>query len=119
MNKRSAMMMAAGLVLTLVIGGVAISAGLTGPTASAATPRVVQHRRHHKPIVKTYRKTITVHKQAPSSGAATYAAPPVATGAPMSSPYPATTHTQSSSGGYHDGGGSDDGGYSGGGGGDD
>jgi len=116
MNKRSAMLMAAGLVLTLVVGGVAISAGLTGPTASAATPRVVQHH-HRKPIVKTFHKTITVHKQAPSSGAVTYAAPATAPTAPTVSPYP-VTQTHASSGGYHDDGGSDDG-HAGGGGGDD
>ena len=39
MNKRSAMLMAAGLVLTLIVGGVAMSIGLTGPTSSEATPR--------------------------------------------------------------------------------
>jgi hypothetical protein len=36
MNKRSAVLIAAGLVLTLGIGGLAVSLGLTGPAAGAA-----------------------------------------------------------------------------------
>ena len=70
MNKRSAMLMAAGLVLTMIVAGVAITAGLTGPSASAATPRVAHHRAP-KPIVKTIHKTETVHKKAPQSPATT------------------------------------------------
>ena len=45
MNKRSAMLIAAGLVLTLGIGGLAVSLGLTGPApvnaADAAGPEPV------------------------------------------------------------------------------
>jgi len=52
MNKRSAMLMAAGLVLTMIVAGIAITAGLTGPSASAATPRAAHHHAP-KPIVKT------------------------------------------------------------------
>ena len=36
MNKRSAVLIAAGLVLTLGIGGLAVALGLTGPAAGAA-----------------------------------------------------------------------------------
>ena len=70
MNKRSAMLMAAGLVLTMIVAGIAITAGLTGPSASAATPRAAHHHAP-KPIVKTIHKTETVHKKAPQSPATT------------------------------------------------
>jgi len=66
MNKRSAMLIAAGLVLTLGIGGLAVSLGLTGPTpvsAAAAGP---------ERVVKVERRTVTVHRTAdPARGAAT------------------------------------------------
>ncbi len=88
MNKRSAMLMAAGLVLAMLVGGVAIAVGLTGPAASAATPRVVKHHKAPKPIVKTIRKTVTVHKKSPqvaSSGGGSYAAAAASwTAAPVS-----------------------------------
>jgi hypothetical protein len=73
MNKRSAMLMAAGLVLTLIVGGVAMSIGLTGPTSSEATPRA-ERRRAAAPIVKTVKHTVTVHKRgsaAPATGTGT------------------------------------------------
>lgn len=70
MNKRSAMLMAAGLVLTMIVAGVAITAGLTGPSASAAAPRAAHHR-SPKPIVKTIHKTETVHKKSPQTPATT------------------------------------------------
>ena len=63
MNKRSAMLVAAGLVLTLVVGGVAVAVGMTGPEASSAQPKLTQHKKN-KPIVKTTKKTVTVHKKA-------------------------------------------------------
>ena len=62
MNKRSAMLMAAGLVLTLIVGGVAMSIGLTGPTSSEAAPRAGRARTA-APIVKTVKHTVTVHKR--------------------------------------------------------
>ena len=73
MNKRSAMLMAAGLVLTLIVGGVAMSIGLTGPTSSEATPRA-ERRRTAAPIVKTVKHTVTVHKRGsatPATGTGT------------------------------------------------
>jgi len=80
MNKRSAMLMAAGLVLTLIVGGVAMSTGLTGPTPSRAAPRA-ERRQTTAPIVKTVKRTVTVHKQ----GSATPApATSTATGSPGS-----------------------------------
>ena len=75
MNKRSAMLMAAGLVLTLIVGGVAMSTGLTGPTPSQAAPRAGQRQKAPEPIIKTVKHTVTVHKQStamprsPSGGA--------------------------------------------------
>jgi hypothetical protein len=61
MNKRSAMLIAAGLVMTLIVGGVAISVGLTGPTSSKAALRT--STRKAKPIVKVKKRTVTVHRQ--------------------------------------------------------
>ncbi|MEO8477174.1 MAG: hypothetical protein ABI572_09000 [Actinomycetota bacterium] len=71
MNKRSAMMVAAGLVLTLVVGGVAVAVGMTGPEASSAQSKLTHKK--NKPIIKTTKKTITVHKkgQAPAGTAVT------------------------------------------------
>jgi len=79
MNKRSAMLMAAGLVLTLIVGGVAMSTGLTGPTPSRAAPRA-ERRQTTAPIVKTVKRTVTVHKQgsatpAPATSTATGSRP--------------------------------------------
>ena len=65
MNKRSAMLVAAGLVLTMIVGGVALAVGMTGPSSSAAAPRLSRHHKDPKPIVKTIKKTVKVHKKAP------------------------------------------------------
>jgi hypothetical protein len=111
MNKRSAMLMAAGLVFTMIVAGIAITAGLTGPSASAAAPRAARQRAP-KPIVKTIRSTHTVHKKAPQTQAVTTfsGVAPVAT---PSVSYP----SPSSTGGYvDDSGHGDDGSHSGGGG---
>jgi len=120
MNKRSAMLMAFGLVLTVIVAGVAIAAGLTGPAASAAAPRVAVHRRDPKPIVKTIRKTVTVHKKASSAPAAPVsygAAAPAAYAAPVAPPVSYASPTSSAS--YVDDGGHSSGGSHGDGGGDD
>jgi hypothetical protein len=58
MNKRSAMVVAAGLVAALLAGGVALSFSLAGGTAAA------QDGGRVKPIVKTERRTVTIHKKA-------------------------------------------------------
>jgi hypothetical protein len=70
MNKRSAMLVAAGLVLTLMVGGVAIAIGMTGPSASAASPKTAKQHHKQKPIIKTIRRTVTIHKKAPAAGVA-------------------------------------------------
>jgi hypothetical protein len=112
MNKRSAMLMAAGLVLTMIVAGVAITAGLTGPSASAAVPRAVRQR-PLKPIVKTIRTTRTVHKQAPAAPAvATFSRVAPTAVAPIIYASPSATggyvDDQGEGSGSHTGGGGDD-----------
>jgi hypothetical protein len=63
MNKRSAMVLAAGLVAALLAGGAALSFSLTGGTA------VAQDAGRVKPIVKTEHRTVTIHKKAKSKPA--------------------------------------------------
>jgi hypothetical protein len=53
-------MIAAGLILTLVVGGLAVAIGLTGPSVSSAVPRA--RRAAVEPMVRTVRRTVTVHK---------------------------------------------------------
>jgi hypothetical protein len=59
MDKRSAMIVAAGLILVLVTGAYALALGVTGPAtfASAKTSQASPQT-----------KTVTVHKKSPSSG---------------------------------------------------
>jgi hypothetical protein len=59
MDKRSAMIVAAGLILVLVAGAYALALGMTGPAtfASAKTSQASPQA-----------KTVTVHKKSPSSG---------------------------------------------------
>ena len=66
MNKRSAVLIAAGLVLTLAIGGLAVSLGLTGPTPVNAAGPVRPER-----VVKVESRTVTIHRKAESPSAAT------------------------------------------------
>ena len=54
MNKRSAMLIAAGLVLTLGIGGLAVSLGLTGPAPAGAAETAQAQR-----VVKAQARTVT------------------------------------------------------------
>lgn len=56
MNKRSAMLIAAGLVLTLGIGGLAVSLGLTGPAPAGAAETAQAQR-----VVKVQTRTVTAH----------------------------------------------------------
>ena len=63
MNKRSALLLSAGLVLTLIVGGLAVATGLTGPSVSNAVPRA-QRSSASEPVVRTVRRTVTVHKKA-------------------------------------------------------
>lgn len=59
MTKRTAMLMAAGVVAALLGGSVALSFGLSGGgTAAAETPRRLE------PIVRTVHRTVRVEKEA-------------------------------------------------------
>jgi hypothetical protein len=71
MNKRSAVLIALGLVLTLGIGGLAVSLGLTGPSPVSAVSARPER------VVKVQRKTVTVHPKAatPSAVSLSVAAP--------------------------------------------
>lgn len=105
MNKRSAMLVAAGLVLTLIVGGVAVAVGLTGPASSAAAPRITHKQKARKPIVKTIKRTVTVHKQAPAAAVAAPAVTYTSSAAPTSASYSGSTSSGSSygeDGGYED-----------------
>jgi hypothetical protein len=57
MTKKSAMTMAFGLALALLVGVAAISLTFGGTSVASAS-------RQHKPIVKHQVQTVTVHKQA-------------------------------------------------------
>lgn len=96
MNKKSAMAIAGGLVAAVLSAAGAISVGLGNRTAAQTPPPPAA-----KPIVKTIRRTITIHKKAKSSPA-----PSVVTLAP-SAPAPAPVTTVSS-GSLAGGGESDD-----------
>ena len=64
MNKRSAAIVAAGLVAVLTLGGFAYSRGLTGPSVSVAAAG--ERASHPKPIVRTHIKRVVVHRSAPA-----------------------------------------------------
>ena len=73
MKKRSAMFVAAGLVLAMIVAGVGFAMGMTGPTADAKKAPLQVKASKQKPIVHTVTKTITIHKKAKATddGAAT------------------------------------------------
>jgi hypothetical protein len=60
MTKRSAIMMAAGLAVALLVGIAAISLTMSGTSAAHAG-------RHRKPIVHHRVQTVTIHKKSPST----------------------------------------------------
>ena len=61
MNKRSAIVVALGLVAALMIGGVGFTLGMTGPAPSIASVR------QPAPKVRTTHRTVTVHRTGSSS----------------------------------------------------
>lgn len=69
MNKRSAMMVAAGLVLAMLVAGMAVAAGLTGPEASAGGSRANGEAQDRAPKVRTITETVTIHRTAKSDDA--------------------------------------------------
>ena len=93
MNKRSAMMVAAGLVLSMVVAGMAIASGFTGPEASASGGVSTDEIRQREPKVRTITETITVHRDAKPSDDGSAPAPVVITQAP---PAPAASGATSS-----------------------
>lgn len=100
MNKRSALMLSAGLVLTLIVGGLAVATGLTGPTVSNAVPRA-QRSSTSEPVVRTVRRTLTVHKKADAKpGQVVRVAAPSATAGTSGSP--GTSGTSGSDDAYGD-----------------
>jgi hypothetical protein len=64
MTKRSAMLIAAGLVAALGVGTMALSIGLSGNGTAAASDA-----RKQDPIVRTIHRTVTVEKKAKGDGA--------------------------------------------------
>ena len=62
MNKRSALLVASGLVLAMAAAAFGIVMGFTGPSSAGGRVSVPQHR---KPIVKTVTTKKTVHVPAP------------------------------------------------------
>ncbi len=64
MTKRSAMLIAAGLVAALGVGTMALSIGLSGNGTAAASDAKKQD-----PIVRTIHRTVTVEKKAKGDGA--------------------------------------------------
>jgi hypothetical protein len=106
MNKRSALMLSAGLVLTLIVGGLAVATGLTGPTVSNAVPRA-QRSSTSEPVVRTVRRTVTVHKKADAKpGQVVRVAAPAATAGTSGSS--GTSGTSGSDDAYGDDDGNDD-----------
>ena len=67
MNKRSAIVVAAGLVVALIAGGLALSSGIVGPELSAAVASA-KTQQHRKPKIRTIKRTIKVHKRADRQG---------------------------------------------------
>ena len=68
MDRRSAMFVAGGLVLSLIVAVAALRAGITGPDPARANVPIAKHR---DPIVKVHRHTVTVHRPASVSGGTT------------------------------------------------
>ena len=98
MKKRSAMFVAAGLVLAMIVAGVGFAMGMTGPTADAKkAPLHVKAKQ--KPIVHTVTKTITIHKKAKASDDGPATSTPVIyqSTAPTTSTAEPTTSTSTSS----------------------
>ncbi|HEY7399426.1 MAG TPA: hypothetical protein VH989_00855 [Actinomycetota bacterium] len=68
MNKRSAVIVAAGLVVALVAGGIALERGVLGPPATAAEASVDAGTRP-KPIIRTTERTVKIHRKAKAGNA--------------------------------------------------
>ena len=94
MTKRTAMLMAAGVVLALLGGSVALSFSLAGNQTAEAGPRKASER-----VVRTIHRTIRVEKQAKGSAPVKV----VTLQAPTSlSDQPSSSDAVSSDDSYHD-----------------
>ncbi|MGE5225635.1 MAG: hypothetical protein ACM3OO_02040 [Planctomycetaceae bacterium] len=100
MKKRSAMFVAAGLVLAMIVAGVGFAMGMTGPTADAKRAPLQVKASKQKPIVHTVTKTITIHKKAKATDDGPVASTPVIVGstAPASTTDDTASSTSSSDG---------------------
>jgi len=69
MNRRTAMVTSAGIVIAMLVAGLATTMGLTGPSADARSAG-----RRPAPRVRTTTETVTIHRKAdaPSAAPATY-----------------------------------------------
>ena len=112
MTKRSAMLVAAGIVMALVAGGIGMSLGQIGPASAAATTTETTPK-HQRPIVRRHVRTITIHKKAKSPAPApqqiVVPAPAVSYSAPSTAPAPGSgSYHENSSPDNSPGGGGDD-----------
>lgn len=90
MNRRSAITIAAGLVLTMVVAGGAIALGMTGPSqATAADPAQPTSVTRPSPEVRTITRTVRVER-GDEDGAVAVAAADTgsATASPATAPSP-------------------------------
>jgi hypothetical protein len=69
MNKRSAVLVAAGLVFALIAGGLALGYGIVGPSPTTAVASA-ERPQQREPRIRTIEKTIKVHRKAKVEGAA-------------------------------------------------
>jgi hypothetical protein len=63
MNKRSAVIVAAGLVVALTAGGLALDRGVLGPSTTTAEASGTSLPRQ-KPKIRTIEKTVKIHRKA-------------------------------------------------------
>lgn len=88
MNRRSAITIAAGLVLTMVVAGGAIALGMTGPSqATAADPAQPTSVTRPSPEVRTITRTVRVER-GDDDGAVAAAETGSATASPAATPSP-------------------------------
>lgn len=83
MNKRSAVLVAAGLVFALIAGGLALGYGIVGPSPTTAVASA-ESPQQRDPRIKTIEKTIKVHRKANVGGAAGSTGGPSVSASPSS-----------------------------------
>lgn len=65
MNRRTAMVTSAGIVIAMLVAGLAMTMGLTGPSADARSAG-----RRPAPRVRTTTETVTIHRKADAASVA-------------------------------------------------